>query len=211
MRIRHIKINSWRHFSNIELTLPDDAGLVCIVGANGTGKSHLLELIAACAHRLGLSQGIEAPRGDPFNDVHDFSLTFYVAEGVSDAVDKELASEEAFKGWDRTLHIDSRRGAVNANVITAGGITDVGRATNFAQTVIGKLQASKSVHFVSLDADRAYPKKDIQVRDLAQAYEIDWGGDVTLPSISASHSRGHHAARFSWAASQALSYCIGLT
>lgn len=54
MRIRHIKISAWRHFANIELALTEDAGLVCIVGANGTGKSHLLELIAACAHRLGL-------------------------------------------------------------------------------------------------------------------------------------------------------------
>jgi ABC-type transport system involved in cytochrome c biogenesis ATPase subunit len=177
MRIRHIKINSWRHFSNIELTLPDDAGLVCIVGANGTGKSHLLELIAACAHRLGLSQGIEAPRGDPFNDKHDFSLTFYVAEGVSDAVDKDLVSDESFKDWNRRLCIQSQKGAAgNTNVITAGGITDANQATNFARRVIEKLQASKSVHFISLDADRAYPKKNIQIHEIAQAYEIDWGG-----------------------------------
>ena len=87
MRIRNIKINQWWYFDNIELRLDDDTGLVCIVGANGTGKSHLLELIATCAHKLGLSQGIEIPRGDPFSDPHDFSLQFYLAEGVSDAID----------------------------------------------------------------------------------------------------------------------------
>lgn len=74
MRIREIYIKRWRHFENISLSLDDEAALVCIVGANGTGKSHLLELIAACAHRLGLSQGIEIPRGDPFRDQHEFSI-----------------------------------------------------------------------------------------------------------------------------------------
>ena len=62
MRIRKIKIHHWRHFENVELELSNEAPLVCLVGANGTGKSHLLELIASCAHRLGLSQGIEIPR-----------------------------------------------------------------------------------------------------------------------------------------------------
>ena len=33
-----------------ELNLDGEAPLICVVGANGTGKSHLLELIAACAH-----------------------------------------------------------------------------------------------------------------------------------------------------------------
>ena len=37
------------------------------------------------------------------------------------------------------------------------------------------------------------------------------GDGLSLPSTSVSHSRGDHAARFSWAASQARSNCIGLT
>lgn len=177
MRIRHIKISTWRHFSNIELSLTQDAGLVCIVGANGTGKSHLLELIAACAHRLGLSQGIETPRGDPFSDEHDFSLTFFLAEGVSEAVDKELTEAPGFGDWDRTLHIQSRRAAGgHSQSVRAGGIVDAGQSTSFADKVIGKLRNSKSVHFLSLDADRAYPKKNININEIAQAYEIDWAG-----------------------------------
>ncbi len=47
---------------------------VCTVGASGTGKTHMLELIAACAYKLELSPGLEIPRGDPFSDQHDFSL-----------------------------------------------------------------------------------------------------------------------------------------
>lgn len=140
MRIRTITIGQWRHFANIELQLDADAGLVCIVGANGTGKSHLLELIAACAHRLGLSQGIEIPRGDPFSDPHDFALTFFLAEGVSEAVDQGLVSDAAFSEWDRTLTIENRN--LPGNVlerIEAGGIADAGQRVSFARRVIEQL------------------------------------------------------------------------
>jgi ABC-type transport system involved in cytochrome c biogenesis ATPase subunit len=177
VRIRSIRINRWRHFENIGLQIDSDTGLVCIVGANGTGKSHLLELIAACAHRLGLSQGIEIPRGDPFSDPHDFSLKFFLAEGVSDAIDQGLAGEAAFAEWDRTLTIESRNLAGNGlERIEAGGISDANQRTNFASRVIEQLRQSQSVHFLSLDADRAYPKKNINVNEVAQAYEIDWEG-----------------------------------
>lgn len=178
MRIKNIKIHKWRHFEDISIEIPSSVGLVCIVGANGTGKSHLLELIASCAHKLGLSQGVEIPRGDPFNDPHKFSLRFYLAEGISDAVDNGLANHPSFLDWDRTLVIESNqewpRGTFTS--IEAGGISDANARGEFAQTVINQLMQSKDVHFLSLDADRAYPKKKIQSNELAQAYEIDWAG-----------------------------------
>lgn len=177
MRIRSIQIAHWRHFQNIELALGNDAGLVCIVGANGTGKSHFLELIASCAHRLGLSQGIEIPRGDPFNDPHEFSLQFFLAPGVSDPVDQGLRAERVFPAWDRTLTIASRRDdGRHTQTISAGGVADRGESENFAQMVVRALNQSQDVHFVSLDADRAYPKKNINVNEVAQAYDIDWLG-----------------------------------
>lgn len=177
MRIRNIKISNWRHFENIELSLGDDIGLVCVVGANGTGKSHLLELIAACAHRLGLSQGVSIPRGDPFTDPHNFSLQFYIAEGSSAALDTAVAQHRCLAQWDRTLKIESERSAtVNAAKITAGGITVLADSVDFAGVVIAALQRSQDVHFVSLDADRAYPKKNYNVNQVAEAYEIDWAG-----------------------------------
>ncbi|HHJ19286.1 MAG TPA: DUF4435 domain-containing protein [Gammaproteobacteria bacterium] len=177
MRIRYIKISQWRHFENIKLQLEDNAGLVCIVGANGTGKSHLLELIASCAHRLGLSQGIEIPRGDPFSDPHSFSLQFYVAEDVSEAIDQGLLQEDGFQCWDRTLTIeDSNLPGDSFSRIIAGGLNDMNQSIQFASRVIEQLRRSKDVHFLSLDADRAYPKKSINFNEIAQAYEIDWEG-----------------------------------
>lgn len=176
MRIRNIKINQWRHFENIEIQLDDNVGLVCIVGANGTGKSHLLELIAACAHHLGLSQGIEIPRGDPFSDPHEFSLQFYLAAGISDAVDKGLSDTEDFAQWDRTLTLRSQKleGQMVRSIL-AGGLAPA-RMAEFAAQVVQTLRNSEDVHFLSLDADRAYPKKNINFNQVAEAYEIDWGG-----------------------------------
>jgi hypothetical protein len=177
LRIKNIKITQWRHFENIELQLNDETGLVCIVGANGTGKSHLLELIAACTHKLGLSQGIEIPRGDPFSDSHDFSLQFYLAEGVSAAIDRGLISDPSFHQWDRTLTIQSQKPPSNnahSIRIEAGGIADSNQRTNFAVRIIDQLRQSKDVHFLSLDANRAYPKKNFNINEIAQAYETDW-------------------------------------
>ena len=78
MRIRKIQIDRWRNFENVAIELREDASLVCLVGANGTGKTHLLELISACAHHFGLSPGIEIPRGDPFKDEHSISAEIYL-------------------------------------------------------------------------------------------------------------------------------------
>jgi predicted ATPase len=174
LRIRRIWIGEWRHFSNLEISLEQDAPLVCIVGANGTGKSHILELIAACAHRLGLTQGVQLARGEVFNDLHDIELQFYLATGVSDAVDVELAADENYSAWDRTLTLRSRKTTNVTTRIEAGGITNPAQSANFASRVIAKLRSSRDVHFLSLDADRSYPKKNVNINQMAEAYGIDW-------------------------------------
>jgi alpha-D-ribose 1-methylphosphonate 5-triphosphate synthase subunit PhnG len=177
LRIRRIQIAQWRHFKNLELVLNPEAGLVCIVGANGTGKSHLLELIASCAHRLGLAQGVDLPRGDPFNDVHDFSLQFYLAPGVSTPVDQSLLGQPGFAEWDRTLTIATRKlEQGHTQTIEAGGVANAQHRQTLAASIVNALNQSQDVHFVSLDADRAYPKKNIQIHEIAQAYETDWEG-----------------------------------
>lgn len=179
MRIRAIKIKFWRHFRNIKITIPDDAKLVCLVGANGTGKSMLLELIASCAHRFGLSPGIELHRGDPFNDPHDFEISLYVAPGVSDDIDK-LQQVEAHSEWDRILTITSRldnRGGVADTKIVANNIASQGPAEGVSVNVSTMLQQTGKVHFLLLDADRAYPNKPLDNNELAQAYRTNWDED----------------------------------
>lgn len=175
MRIRRIVINNWRHFENIRLELDSDAPLVCIIGANGTGKSHILELIASSAHDLGLSPGVDNARGSVYSDPHDVELVFYLAPGVSAAVD-EVAAQDEFAGWDRTLEIRSILNADGRNkTIVAGGLP-VDRALRASEIIIDRMRTTEAVHFLSLDADRSYPKRSINANQIAEAYEIDWAG-----------------------------------
>ncbi len=74
-----------------------------------------------------------------------------------------------------TIQSTKLPGTNPAITIRAGGIADTAESQRFASQVIDQLKSSKDVHFVSLDADRAYPKKNIDVNQVAQAYEIDWG------------------------------------
>lgn len=175
MRIRKIWIDNWRHFQNIELALGDDVGLVCIVGANGTGKSHLLELISACANRIGLSAGVDIPRGDPFADTHKLSVAFHIPKGISDTIDPGLENDPSYLTWDRTLTIESEKGPDRSVTrILAGGTGDEGPLIKFANSVVRCLGDARDVHFLSLDADRAYPNRDVGTHQVAEAYQIDW-------------------------------------
>ena len=175
MRIRTITIRHWRHFENIQINLDTDASLACVVGANGTGKSHLLELIAACAHKLGLAQGVDIPRGDPFKDEHDLSLRFHLAESLNEGVDINLQDRPEYNNWDRTLTISSQRdrNVGHRQEIVAGGVMEA-HAVELAQNVVSILQQSQTVHFLCLDANRAYPKRTIHANEIGQAYETDW-------------------------------------
>jgi ABC-type thiamine transport system ATPase subunit len=170
VRVRKIEIIEWRNFRNVTIDLADDASLICLVGANGTGKSQLLELIAACAHQIGLSSGVEIPRGNPFNDsVRNFSIEFYLAPGVSEALDAPIGDHAVYASWDRTIRFDGQ-----ANQPYAGGIDDQGQSTRLAHGIISALRQSKEVHFLTLDADRAFPKRDLNTHEMVQAFETQW-------------------------------------
>jgi hypothetical protein len=110
---------------------------------------------------IGLSPGIEIPRGDPLSDNHDFSIKFYLAPGVSAGFDV-YASQPQYTSWDRTLELFSRReGNDISHQILAGGV-ESSNSGGIANQLIAFLRSSKDVYFLSLDADRAYPKKTYQ-------------------------------------------------
>jgi predicted ATPase len=176
LRIQHIKIDRWRHFESISLTLPEAAPIVCIVGGNGTGKSQILELIAACAQRIGLTPGSESPRGDPFTENASFEVVFFVAPNTIPNLDDPNAYPDGvfrqdYASWDRSLVVRSRTD--QGFTILAGGIP-AERAPQFAQHAIQIIRQSASVHYLSLDADRAYPKVQIAGHQLSEVYDRDW-------------------------------------
>lgn len=170
MRIRKIEIKEWRNFRDISIDLPEEASLVCLVGANGTGKTHILELISACAHHLGLSSGIEIPRGNPFSDsIRNFSVQIFLAPRVSSTLDALVASTQGFDTWDRTLTVEGPK-----STISVGGISDAALSQKLAKQVVTALRDLEEVHHLTLDADRAFPKRDMPIHELAQAFETQW-------------------------------------
>jgi predicted ATPase len=174
LRIQEIRIERWRHFDDIKLNLPDTAPIICVVGGNGTGKSQLLELIAACAQRIGLSPGNESNRGDPFGEGASFEVKFLITPTSIATLEAEHFPDhlkDAYVSWDRTLTVSSA--PQFGQRVQAGGMDD-SIAAQFAKVAVQRIQQSASIHYLSLDADRAYPKMQIASHQLGEAFERDW-------------------------------------
>jgi hypothetical protein len=80
-------------------------------------------------------------------------------------------SQQTNSEWDRTLKVKTSPGL--GVQVTAGGL-DGHFAFNFATEIATIIMQSASIHYLSLDADRAYPKIQIPVHELGQAFERDW-------------------------------------
>lgn len=178
MRIKKIEIVSWRGFENVNLEIPEDSGLICLVGGNGSGKTQILELISACAHHFGLSQGVANSRGNPFDKTDsDFRVEALISEGIIPVLDAPFGDQpeddisQAFSKWDRTLSISSK----SDRRIRAGGIDDDVTSKNFASRVVAKISQSEEVHYLMLDADRAYPAQSINKHQVVEAMTAQWG------------------------------------
>jgi predicted ATPase len=61
------------------------------VGENGSGKSTVLELVSYAALHLGLSTGVENPRGNPAEEDHAFTLIAEIPESIAVLGTWELA------------------------------------------------------------------------------------------------------------------------
>ena len=175
MRIRSIEVESWRHFEGIRIQPPEDAPIVCLVGGNGTGKSQILELIAACAQRIGLSSGYESSRRSPFDEQSAFKVVFSLAVGGVPPLDHAQnfpgVLGEQWAHWDRTLTL--KKTQQGEQQPRAGGVADE-HAARFASHVVNLIQQSTHVHYLSLDADRAYPRIQVGTNEIGQAFEREW-------------------------------------
>ncbi|HYU18815.1 MAG TPA: AAA family ATPase [Chloroflexota bacterium] len=173
MKILELRIDEWRNFRDVRLTVPPDASLVCLIGENGTGKSNILELLAAAAHRLGISSGVDIPRGDPFQELHAFTVVLQLTESEAALVSPELWTQHVGPAgeWDRTVRLESRRGADGDPVqqVTAAGAADPQPTRSFAEQVVQQLRQREETQHLYLDADRAYPPLQIQPYQYAEA------------------------------------------
>lgn len=182
MRVQHISIQKWRHFEGVELSIPPSTGIVCLAGGNGTGKSQILELIAACAGKIGLSTGTVNYRGqDPFIEQAEFEVKFFISPGACKALEREIESVSApespyyqLKYWDRTIAV--RRSAQSGTTLHLGLSLPEGQPQkpNIADHVKNSIVHNAEVHYLFLDADRAYPKIDVGTNEIGSAFERDW-------------------------------------
>ena len=192
MRVLSVSIKEWRHFQGLSFSIPREAPIVCLVGGNGTGKSQILELIAAAAAQIGLSPGFEAPRGSPFGEPAQFSITFHISPNSLtqfDPTDTQLAliggTEDCRASWDRTLTIT--RDAGGNSQITAGGVAP-GQSAAFANHVVWCIRSSQAVHYLMLDADRSYPRVSVQPHQLGEVLQTDWEGQKKSRSFVTTRS-----------------------
>src|SRR4051794_33404543 len=79
LRIVELDIALWRNVRGLHLVVPEEASIICLVGANGSGKSGLLDLVAGVAWRLGLATGFHQSRGEPFSDDHQIRARLRVS------------------------------------------------------------------------------------------------------------------------------------
>lgn len=178
MRILKVQIVKWRNFRNVEINIPEDATLVCLVGENGTGKSNILELISVAANRLGISPGIDSPRGDPFSEEHEVSLDVRLDSALAERLSPDFVERLKSKGvlWNGVISLSSCRSVDGNHQISkvAGGDGDRNERVQLAERLSEVLQQTKETNYLSLDADRSYPPMQIQPHLYAQALERDW-------------------------------------
>src|SRR5450830_1656139 len=178
MRILKVQVVKWRNFRNVEISIPEDATLVCLVGENGTGKSNILELISVAANRIGISPGIDNPRGDPFSEEHDVSLDVRLDSALFERLPPDFVESCKANGvlWNGVISLSSRRAVNGHHQVTkiAGGDGDPNQRLKLAEQLSAVLQQTKETNYLSLDADRSYPPMQIQPHLYAQALERDW-------------------------------------
>lgn len=178
MKILKLSISNWRNFKNIEIKVPEESTLVCLIGENGTGKSNIIELISAASHRLGISPGVNIPRGDPFSEMHSFSITIKIYESLESIMNEQERQQypAAAIQWDGTITVKSVReeNGTHRQSVLAGGSGDENMRVRLGTRISDIIRERKETHYLSLDSDRAYPPLAVQPHEFASALEQDW-------------------------------------
>lgn len=172
VRITRVTIDKWRNIEGVDLIVPAEASVVCLVGENGTGKSHVLELLSAASQRLGLAPGLDLSRGDPFQEPHSLAIEGFVAEDHSQFFGEREVPHLA--QWDGRIRLESQwvNGSASTSVSTPA-VPEAGVA--IANAVSATYQSRPEIAHVYLDADRAYPPQAVAVHEWANAVSQPYG------------------------------------
>lgn len=176
MRIVRLSINHWRNLRDVDLEIQDQPTLVCLIGENGTGKSAILELLSAVSHHLGISQGVELPRGDPFSEEHDVTVLAQLPADDPLLQDEALTNgaQPAGGSWNGGLRLTSMRdSAMSETSVTAEGIPSP-HGQRVGERVVKMLRHRNETQHLYLDADRSYPPVKIEPHRYGEIWTQDW-------------------------------------
>jgi predicted ATPase len=178
MKIISIEIENWRNFENIELEIPEESTLVCLVGENGTGKSNILELLAVASSELGISSGVQLPRGNPLDEIHSFSVTLKLSDVVLEEVIDQLDAphKEWAENWDGILKLTTKKEEgkdTEKQIFAIDGVLDQYQVP-LGNQIKNVLRQTREIYNVYLDADRAYPPVNIRSREIVEAERKEW-------------------------------------
>lgn len=179
MRFTRIQINQWRNFTDIEIVVPKEATLVALIGENGVGKSSILDILNSASHQLGLSAGVDIPRGDPFQDEHNLRIDVIISRDVTTLLTEQKIDHYRQSGinYDGAISIATVKSPQRSERrIFLTNYEEHPQTTNFANEIIQALRSKEDTFHMSLDADRSYPPKPVQAHEYAQSLEQDWAG-----------------------------------
>lgn len=159
-RVTAVRIGNWRGFQDYALEVPTESSLVCLVGANGSGKSSLLELLSAAAQRIGVLQGLDLARGDALNDAQETSVSFRFTGSHYNDLRQLLGGD-----WDGSVIASSNERQFS---LVAPGATN-----QHPNAIRGYFHEQQKVNYLFLDANRSYPPKPVRPNEWLQAFEYD--------------------------------------
>ncbi|MEV6523211.1 AAA family ATPase [Longispora sp. NPDC051575] len=170
MRLLRLEIDSWRHLQNVVIEPPEDATMICLAGENGSGKTSVLELVAAICSKIRISTGAEYFRSDPFGESHSFRATFQIPDYFREKLyGQENVPDEDVTAWTGTITVEYKTGV--ERVWRAGGLEDGIRSYDLANACINHLGGDSRLHYVYLDADRSYPKVEVSTKQVLERLE----------------------------------------
>lgn len=173
MRFEQVRIAKWRNFEGIQLDVPSEAKTLCLVGENGSGKSNILEFLSMAAHVIGISSGLDLPRGDPRQEEHEAEVVFRYTGSLGETIITETRrlQGESSESWDGSITLRSSRGS---QVVLANGVEPEATAQQVGSRAVQvSSERHDDVNHLYLDANRAYPPKPVQVQEWVQAMQQD--------------------------------------
>lgn len=202
MRVSRIRVERWRNLRDLTIELDPDADFICLVGENGTGKSHLLDLLHFAGHHFGLIEGLTSKRQPPYVTEEPYRVEVRLTLGSEW---REYLSQPpaalgaAYDAWNGDLVFESygdKKDPADPVPDAPHGAGGTSSATYYAwhrvlaagldepdsyalgQQVVQRLREAPEVLHLYIDAERVFPPAEVQDQEVIalsrQQFDAPW-------------------------------------